>query len=165
MLYRILRGPKYGQTVHLPNSQEINALLLLGDIEPLPDPDLERAHGNTPIMHPTYGWRAVRESTPSGNSRVVIVFHDGCGGRTVYSGPPGPTKVYQHDPQTGFEGYVWQKSDCPEEVVTKWRELSGPNVDPEWIKEEQQRLRNEHEAEQAKQDNLARAVINTGKVL
>jgi len=61
-----------------------------------------------------------RESVAS-TTKFVIVFHDGFGGKQVYTGPPGPRRVWDGTKQD----YVIKESDCPDDVVQQWRAVNG----------------------------------------
>jgi hypothetical protein len=163
-LYKICRGPRFGQTIHLPQSQEVNLAVQLGDLEPVPDVDLQRAHGNLAQEHPPYGWSVWRQITSEGDVKFFICFSDGMGGRTLYDKEPGPKRVWRYHPESGREGYETEPSDCPQSVIDEFFRLTGGNVDPQWAADQRQRQIFELEAEQKKQDKWQSVVIRTGVV-
>ena len=73
--YKINRGPRYGEIVHLPQSQEINLALILGDIEALPD---EAA----PPARPIFGI-----APTSNGADVCILLTLPSGEKVRYAGP------------------------------------------------------------------------------
>jgi hypothetical protein len=98
--YKINRGPRYGETIHLPNTPEVNLALALGDLELVTDPQQVAADNNylpapaAPITEPQWsvdkssmGDWCITVRTPSGE---VI----------SYSGPSEKAK-------DGFKRRVW----------------------------------------------------------
>lgn len=148
MLCKINRGPHFGETHHFPKSQETNALILLGDLEPIEQPvDLVERSRRTP-QHPPAGWGIVYEGL---ERKPLIVHRDGSGGKTLYDKPPGPTRQWFHNPETGEEGYRMVPSDCPPEVIAEFQMLTGDGMDDVTKAALRQQERNNIDAQMAAQ--------------
>jgi hypothetical protein len=82
--------------------------------------------------YPPRGWRVEtilsagvdqtgnRESVAS-TTKFVIAFHDGFGGKQIYTGPPSAQRVWSGEKQD----YILKESDCPDDVVQQWRAVNG----------------------------------------
>ena len=129
-LYKICRGPRFGQTINLPNSQEVGLLLQLGDIEPLgkgtqPEQQQSTLHSVPPQQK--RGWAI---SFLGVDRKPQITFFDGMGGKTFYHQDRVP-------------------ADCPQAVVEEWRRLRPPSADELEARREreiQARMRLEHQS-------------------
>ena len=87
--YKISRGPRYGEIVHLPQSQEVHLALILDDIEAVPDAP------PAPIAEPRWGVGL----SPSGTDiRITLALPSG--EVISYSGPADKAK-------DGFKRRVW----------------------------------------------------------
>jgi len=102
MLVRFLRGPKKGKTGHLPSSQEVAALIALGDLEvvdPREAAELEQPAPGQPSRHHTippthaagYGLECFGPS-----ARCHFVKYDGCGGKFIWEQGKFPADAPQN---------------------------------------------------------------------
>jgi hypothetical protein len=119
MLCRINRGPRFGETVHLPKSQEVQLATLLGDIEVVSDDD---NLAQPKPQHPQRGWSMTRVGP---ELRPALRFDDGNGGYTLYEKPPQPRQEYYFDVEKQQESYRMVESDCPKELTMLLVELTG----------------------------------------
>jgi hypothetical protein len=153
MLCRICRGPRYGEQVHLPKSQETNLAIMLGDIEIVDapvDPVVAATQSNPP-----FGW--VIGNVGVYGQKVVLIRHDGCGGRQIYEDVPAPTRRWKYDPETGEEGYVTEPSDCPQSLVEEFlARKAAADVNPEADAERLRLAKYQVVSAQAKQNNAPR---------
>lgn len=140
MLYRILRGPNFGQTKHLPQSQEISLAVLLGDLEPVEgqpscacaDATANQSRQGLPTVEP--GWSIVRRTDAQGLVTYNIVETLGTGERITYKTAPPARRVTCYDSDKDIETVEWVESPCPKELIAKWETLSresGTNIDHE----------------------------------
>lgn len=159
MLYRILRGPDYGKTIHLPQSQEINLSVRFGDLEPVegqsPDTVTETANlSRQKLLHPVRGHKIIKRMDAEGRAHYNIVLDDGVGGRIVYEGIPPKRRVWRYDPQTEQEGYVFEDSGCPPELCRQWETLNREDVNHEVVSELKQQARNKLQVQMDEQNKL-----------
>jgi len=116
-------GPHAGEISHCPRSQEIDVLLKAGIIEEVPLTDAEQAalpamrEHTIPAMPPA-GWQVAR-ITWGDEQKLVIVKHDGLGGRFAYDGPPPAQRRWDG------EKYVYVPTDCPASVIAEYHALAG----------------------------------------
>ncbi len=128
MLLEFCYGPKVGFREHV--SREVGAALIAGGFA------VEVAAQIDPVdaarkAHPIKGWSIWRQAdAQTGEIRCFIAHHDGCGGRTLYSGPPSPQRVHRYDPATEREFYEWVPSDCQQSVIEEFKRLGGGPKDP-----------------------------------
>lgn len=115
MEYVINRGPRYGERIHLPASQEVHLAELLGDIVPAP---LQQPA--TDPLKPIWGihWNAARQ--PS-------IAYSVAGQTHFYSGPA-------KDAANGFKRKAWdgkvsdytmQGPDVPQHIVDEYALYKG----------------------------------------
>ena len=168
MLCKINRGPHFGEIRHFPTTQEVHALILLGDLEPIEDEALKRANSVIP-ERPPRGWKILNLDATGIDPKIAVAFDDGMGGRTIVldkvGNPcvPGPQRVWKYDPDTQTEGYIMIPSDCPAEVIAEFKRLGGgapnnPDADLDAGSAYRQRLA-EQEAAQASQNRLANTFL------
>lgn len=140
-------SPKAGQKEH--QSREVAAALIAagfakpveGYKEPV-DPVALAAHTIPPA--PPRGWVLSHMAYGDEPQKLVIVFHDGFGGKQVYDNVPGPRRQWNGVK----EGYEMVPSDCPQEIVVQFLQLSGREKEAAKIREEAAReaRRNAEEA-------------------
>lgn len=70
MLVKINRGPRFGEEIHLPISQETNLAILLGDVVPIDRSEQQPAAPPTP-QTPTF---VARIGPRSGKPEIVCFF-------------------------------------------------------------------------------------------
>ncbi len=86
--YKLARGPRYGEVIHLPQSQEVALALALGDIELVPD-------APAPTKQPQWGIAPTAQGAD-----VCIVYVLPTGEQLRYAGAPDKAK-------NGFKRRVW----------------------------------------------------------
>jgi len=158
MLVRIHRGPKYGQTCHVPKSQEIQTLIMLGDLEVVEDNDPLVAENTRALQaQPQYtpGWSVVLIGP---EQKPAILFIDASGTKTFYEAIPGKQRVWRYDAATETEGYEFVDSGCPQTVIEKFRTMTSQVINPETASElkriERQQLESAMAAQQSSGHNL-----------
>jgi hypothetical protein len=85
MLVRILRGEHYGETRHLPQSQEVNLAIMLGDVEVV-----EEKPATVPLLLDTPRFISTRNSF-SDNPQLEMVLGTR---REIYFGKPEHASDY-----------------------------------------------------------------------
>jgi len=122
-LYRINRGPRFGERVHLPASQEVALAVMLGDIEPVaevqPTTPAEPKQKFTVGYRESYSPRRQGDRVPL-DKLLVLQIDMGHGGRMWFDGPPDQAKAH-------FEA---MGHPCPEELLQQYRELYGTPYKP-----------------------------------
>lgn len=174
MLCKINRGPHFGETRHFPQSQEVNALILLGDLLPVEDEALMRANNAMP-QYPPRGWKIMTQGAETGHPKVVLAFDDGLGCRMILRELPKPVRTWIPDPSLPDGGSYQMRMpiEVPEAVAKAFVEAGGGvNTDP--ILEQDRRIAAadarrrriyELEAQQKHEDALAAGFVlaNTAK--
>jgi hypothetical protein len=125
--YKLNRGPRYGETIHLPNTQEVALALALGDIELVTDPQQVAADNNfgpppaKPITEPhwstgktQYGDWCITVRMPSGEvssyGGPVEKARDGFK-RRIWSG--------------AAQDYVLDGPEPPAEIIAEYKALKA----------------------------------------
>lgn len=129
MLVRILRGPRFGQEVHLPKSQETQLAILLGDVEMCDSPadPVEQARRNP--LPPSEGWSIVK--TGLLNDVLAIRYDNGTGGVELYQTAPPRRRQWVFNPGDDEGRYELIPSSCPKEIVEQFFALGGGPRDSE----------------------------------
>jgi hypothetical protein len=105
MLVKINRGPRFGEEVHLPISQETNLAILLGDVVPIDRSEQQPAAPPAPLV-PTY---VARIGPRSGKPEIVCFYGSS---EEYFTGSPDQTE--------GIFGGRARRSPTPE-VVEQYR--------------------------------------------
>lgn len=157
--YKINRGPRYGEIVHLPQSQEINLALILGDIEALPD---EAA----PPARPIFGI-----APTSNGADVCILLTLPSGEKVRYAGPAkGAKDGFKRRVWSGEkQDYVFDGPEPPADILAQYTALKGQHERDAAASmaahERAARHAVEHNAAQAtKAVNAAVAAMNEGNI-
>lgn len=143
MLCKICRGPLQGQTRHFPTTQEISALILLGDLAPVEDtPEYNENKILQQQMQPTTkpGWSVVMVGAVDQRKPMIQFVSDG-GEVSRYSGIPSKVRRWVFDPSKADDGrheFVDPHGPVPEAIVAEFRALSS-SVDPDFIGEQKRR--------------------------
>lgn len=113
--YKLSRGPRYGEVIHLPQSQEVALALALGDIELVPD-------APAPAKQPAWG------IAPSAQGAdVCIVYTLGTGEQIRYAGPAKHAKdAFKARKWSGItQDYVFDGPEPPAEVLAAYTAQKG----------------------------------------
>ena len=132
--YKLNRGPRYGETIHLPNTQEVALALALGDIELVTDPQQVAADNNfappvKPITEPQWaiGYNRLG-SGPSLSLGVPCI---------TLRLPSGDTCFYGGDPEKAKDGfkrriwsgatqdYIFDGPEPPDAIVDEYKALKA----------------------------------------
>src|SRR5581483_1192059 len=113
--YKLSRGPRYGEVIHLPQSQEVALALALGDIELVPD-------APAPAKQPQWG------IAPSAQGAdVCIVYTLATGEQQRYAGPANKARDgFKRRVWSGeAQNYVFDGPEPPEEVLAAYTAQKG----------------------------------------
>lgn len=121
-LIRFIYGPRTGEQQHC--SRECADALVTGGFaelveKPNPDAAIEQARKVPPA-----GW--IIAQVGHIKQRFALVRNDGFGGSAIYEDAP-KHRVWHYDPASGREGYVEQATDCPPELIERFRALKAAN--------------------------------------
>lgn len=93
------------------------------------------------------GWKIVRRTDNQGHDHRNIVFDSPGGEHIVYSGIPPKKKVWKYDAATETEGYVYEDSGCPPEIISQWKALTHDDVNSAWAADQQLQAKNKLESD------------------
>lgn len=153
-LYRIARGPKFGETIHLPNTQEVHLAALLGDIEAIPDAPAKPAEPR---------WDVVR--TVNGLDFEILLTLPS-GEKQHFSGPPKHAKdAFKAKRWDGAaQAYALAGPTPPADILTAYARVKG--IDEKQVAAMAAELDKMQRAEVARESenlNAAYARANEGK--
>lgn len=119
--YKLNRGPRFGETIHLPNTQEVALALALGDIELVTDPQQVAADNNfgPPPAKPITEAQWSTGKTQYGEWCITVRLPSG--EVASYGGPADKAK-------DGFKRRVWSGA-------AQAHTLDGPEPPAEIIEE------------------------------
>jgi hypothetical protein len=125
--YKLNRGPRFGETIHLPNTQEVALALALGDIELVTDPQQVAADNNfqpSPAKLPVAPQWSI-DITQYGDRCIAVRLPSGEVSR--YSGPVEKAKDgFKRRLWSGAaQDYVLDGPEPPAEIIADYKALKG----------------------------------------